>query len=111
LKPALRAQFNRKKPRLLAGRMLSTFWPLVVIGESETACQLGVDKLSVPCRTFMSSAGQVRRSVLPTWASERADIAVVGPDQMDDVHNTSEVLFRLCANTDPPSVRYGAASP
>jgi 4-hydroxy-3-polyprenylbenzoate decarboxylase len=28
-----------------------------------------------------------------------------------DVHNTSEVLFRLCANTDPPSLRYGAAGP
>jgi len=28
-----------------------------------------------------------------------------------DVHNTSEVLFRLCANADPPSLRYGAASP
>jgi 4-hydroxy-3-polyprenylbenzoate decarboxylase len=27
------------------------------------------------------------------------------------MRNTSEVLFRLCANTDPPSLRYGAASP
>ena len=28
-----------------------------------------------------------------------------------NVHNTSEVLFRLCANTDPLSLRYSAASP
>ena len=28
-----------------------------------------------------------------------------------DMHNTSDVLFRLCANTDPPPLRYGAASP
>ena len=28
-----------------------------------------------------------------------------------DVHNTSEVLFRLCANTDLPSPGYGKASP
>ena len=28
-----------------------------------------------------------------------------------NMHNTSEVLFPLCANTDPPSLRYDAASP
>jgi 4-hydroxy-3-polyprenylbenzoate decarboxylase len=28
-----------------------------------------------------------------------------------DVHSTSEVLFRLCANTDPPAPAYGVASP
>jgi 4-hydroxy-3-polyprenylbenzoate decarboxylase len=27
------------------------------------------------------------------------------------MHNAGEVLFRLCVNTDPPPLRYGAASP
>ncbi len=35
---------------------------------------------------------------------------VVVDDNMD-VHSTSEVLFRLCANTDPPLLRYGATRP
>ena len=36
---------------------------------------------------------------------------IIVVDNDVNVHNTSEVLFRLCANTDPPPLRYGAASP
>ena len=36
---------------------------------------------------------------------------IIVVDDDVDVHNTSEVLFRLCANTDPPSHCFGATSP
>jgi 3-octaprenyl-4-hydroxybenzoate carboxy-lyase len=37
--------------------------------------------------------------------------SIVVMDDDVDVHNTSEVLFRLCANTGLPSLRCSAASP
>ena len=36
---------------------------------------------------------------------------IVVVDDDVDVHNTNEVLFRLCANTDPPSPKLGRDKP